>query len=201
MPESTDFTVAYYDRKAADYFQATVALDMSPARKRFQRYLSPGAHLLDAGSGSGRDTLAFLKEGYQMEAFDASKQLAALSTKLTGIYTKVATFQDLNDIERHDGIWASGSLLHVPQAQLTGVLAKCRNALKPGGAFFASFREGQGEHTDTEGRHFTDLTAAALQGILGTVPGLTLRESWRTEDKNSAGAAIAWLNVVLVREG
>lgn len=200
IPDNTDPTVAYYDRKATDYFQATVDLDMSPARQRFQRYLFPGARLLDAGSGSGRDTLAFLQQGYRMEAFDASRELATLSTKLTGIHTKVATFQDLTNLDRYDGIWASGSLLHVPQAQLPSVLAKCRNALKPGGAFFASFREGQDEHTDPEGRHFTDLTTPALQHILATVPGLTLRESWRTEDKNSAGTLIAWLNVIMLRE-
>jgi SAM-dependent methyltransferase len=200
MPDFADSTVAYYDRSAARYFEATVAVDMSPARARFLRHVPPGARILDAGSGSGRDTLAFLKEGYHMEAFDPSTELAALSTKLTGIRTRVASFQDLSEVERYDGIWACGSLLHVPRSELAGVFDKCRRALTRGGALFASFREGQGEHTVPDGRRFTDLTESELEVILRGLPGLVLRESWRTEDKNSSGRLIAWLNAILARE-
>ena len=200
MSDTADPTIAYYNQNAAKYFDATIAVDMSPARKRFLRYLSPGGWILDAGSGSGRDTLAFLKDGYQIEAFDASRELAALSTKLTGVQTAVATFQELSKVDRYDGIWASGSLLHVPQAELAGVLDKFRRALKRGGALFASFREGTGEYTDANGRHFNDLTAPTLQVVLEAVPELTLHESWRTEDKNSNGQLISWLNAIAVRE-
>src|SRR6185312_11194154 len=200
MIKDANSNVAYYDKHASEYFRSTVHLDMSVIRARFLSYLPKKGLILDGGSGSGRDTLEFLKLGYQVEAFDGSKELAALSTQLTGVPTAVCSFEEFCATDRYDGIWASASLLHVPRNSLPQVLAKLGKALKCGGIMFASFKEGTREYVAPDGRLYLDLTAPLLREMLRDVPGLTLRESWTTEDSNSAGAMTSWLNSITIRE-
>ena len=57
----------YYDVHAKEYAALTVKADMSPAYDRFLAYLPAGAAILDAGCGSGRDSLCFMKKGYNVQ--------------------------------------------------------------------------------------------------------------------------------------
>jgi ubiquinone/menaquinone biosynthesis C-methylase UbiE len=50
-----DYFPNYYEKFAADFFHSTVGVDMTSIRQRFIAQLKPGAHILDAGCGSGRD--------------------------------------------------------------------------------------------------------------------------------------------------
>ena len=54
-----DDTTAYYTENAQAFFADTVAVAMAPLYARFLPHIPPGGHILDAGCGSGRDTLAF----------------------------------------------------------------------------------------------------------------------------------------------
>jgi SAM-dependent methyltransferase len=89
MTLCVDSTISYYESHAAAYAQKTLPVDMAKIYERFLKYLPPGARILDAGSGSGRDSREFLARGYEVDAFDASPTLAALSTQLTGASTKI----------------------------------------------------------------------------------------------------------------
>ena len=57
-------TLSYYDDNTAAFCEGTRNADMSEMRGRFLRYLKPGALILDAGCGSGRDSKAFMESGY-----------------------------------------------------------------------------------------------------------------------------------------
>ena len=63
-------------------------------------------------------------------------------------------FHDLNEVEAYDGVWANACLLHVPRAELAQVLALIWRALKPGGAFHASFKTGDAEGRDKFNRYY-----------------------------------------------
>ena len=65
-------TVNYYDAHAREYCESTWHLDLHEVHERFLKELASGAHILDAGCGSGRDTKAFLSRGYQVTAIEAS---------------------------------------------------------------------------------------------------------------------------------
>ena len=65
-------TAFYYDDHAKEYAALTVRADMSQAYGRFLAYLPAGAGILDADCGSGRDSLFFLKNGYEVTLLDAS---------------------------------------------------------------------------------------------------------------------------------
>ena len=71
-------TVAYYDIHAEPFFSDTQNVDMAPLQQRFLARLPVGAHILDAGCGSGRDSKAFQEQGYRVTAFDASSRLVEL---------------------------------------------------------------------------------------------------------------------------
>jgi 2-polyprenyl-3-methyl-5-hydroxy-6-metoxy-1,4-benzoquinol methylase len=191
-----DTTTRYYTENAQAFFADTVAVGMDSLYARFLPQIPPGGHILDAGCGSGRDTLAFLHEGYRVTAFDASPTLAALAEHHTGQPVQVRRFQDLAWRREFDGIWACASLLHVPAAELPEVLGRLALALRPGGILYASFKFGRGER-DHRGRRFTDLDEAGLRTLLGQVPGLTELETWASEDLRPGRAAEGWLNTLL----
>ena len=191
-----DTTIRYYTANAPAFFADTVAVVMDPLYARFLPQIPPGGHILDAGCGSGRDTLEFLQAGYRVTAFDASPTLAALAQRHTGQPVQVLLFQDLAWRREFDGIWACASLLHVPAADLPEALGRLALALCPGGVLYASFKLGRGER-DHRGRRFTDLDEAGLRALLAQVPGLTELETWVTEDLRPGRATEPWLNTLL----
>jgi len=69
-------TIEYYNNNAEKYYKNTVEVDMSPLYKEFLKHIKENGHILDAGCGSGRDSLYFLKQGYEVTAIDGSKKLS-----------------------------------------------------------------------------------------------------------------------------
>jgi 2-polyprenyl-3-methyl-5-hydroxy-6-metoxy-1,4-benzoquinol methylase len=164
-------TLEFYERNAEDYFRTTVGIDMAVPRERFANLLSPGARVLDAGCGSGRDARVFHEMGFQVTAFDASPRLVALARAHTGLPVKVSTFQEVAWREAFDGLWASASLLHVPRAELPSIMRRLRDVLTPGGLWHMSFKYGAGER-EVEGRRFTDLDERTAEALVAGVGGL-----------------------------
>lgn len=194
-------TLRYYARNARDYAGATFEIDMSAVYDRFLKYIEKGGLILDAGSGSGRDTLGFMNRRYRVEAFDASPELCALSTNLTGIRTSCLRFQDFNRAPDYDGIWACASLLHVPARELCDVLKRLAHALKPGGAFYMSFKYGSGERIADDGRLYVDMDERALRRLLEAIPEVTIEEIWRSGGEGTHQGKDAWLNAIALKSG
>jgi SAM-dependent methyltransferase len=168
---------------------------------RFLSYIPPAGRILDAGSGSGRDTLAFSRLGYLVDAFDASPSLAALSTQLTGVITKVLRFQDLDIQCRYDGIWSCAALLHLKAEELPDAFARLQRALKANGMVYASFKEGTEERIASDGRWFTDMNEERLYHVMKQVPWLQAIEIWRTPGEPGYYGFGEWLNVLFRNEG
>ena len=174
-------TTAYYDTHAAEFCENTVSVDMSELYTPFLREMPPGCRILDAGCGSGRDSVAFLKKGYKVVSFDASPEMVTAATKLTGQTARVLTFDALDYDSEFEGIWACASLLHVAGRDLESALARLSKALKPNGVLYLSFKYGDGERMDG-GRFFNDLTEELLKVEIAQHPQLELVQVWTTED-------------------
>ena len=190
-------TLEYYQRHAQDFFSATVNVDMASLYAPFLERIPAGGRILDAGCGSGRDSKAFLQQGYQVEAFDATAEMVALATQHTGLPVRQMTFSDVDVTARYDGIWCCASLLHVRTQALPEAMEKLAQALKPGGVWYMSFKYGDGERVK-EGRHFTDLNEQALEALLTPLTDITLIRHWITEDKRPERTEM-WLNALLVK--
>ncbi|WP_368300058.1 class I SAM-dependent methyltransferase [Kluyvera sichuanensis] len=188
-------TLEYYQHHADDFFNSTVNVDMRSLYTPFLERIPKGGRILDAGCGSGRDSKAFLQQGYRVEAFDATAEMAKLASQHTGLSVKQMTFSDVDTVNRYDGIWCCASLLHVSAAELPDAMAKLARALKPGGIWYVSFKYGDGERVK-DGRRFTDLNEQGLNTLLAGLAGITLVGHWITEDKRPDRSEM-WLNALL----
>jgi len=187
----------YYQRHAQQFFESTVEVDMAEIRDRFTALLPAHGAVLDAGCGSGRDAKAFVEQGFQVEAFDASPELAELASQHSGLPVKVMRFQDLDAVACYDGIWCCASLLHVPLKELPEVLRRLAQALKAGGVLYASFKYGQGERQDN-GRVFTDMREGEIAEVLrgNGVNELRVMQEWMSEDQRRERSD-RWVNVLV----
>ena len=81
-------TLNYYNSNADQFFASTIEADISELRNRFTQYLKQGDYILDLGCGSGRDTKAFLDQGFSVDAIDGSEELCKKASEYTGIRVK-----------------------------------------------------------------------------------------------------------------
>lgn len=193
--ENKDITLQYYNQNASSFVSGTVHADLTDTLNRFLSRLEPGAAILDFGCGSGRDTKYFLEHGYQVDAIDGSAELCALATEYTGIPVKCQMFQEWNEQEVYDGIWACSSLLHLSYGELDKVLYRIENALKPQGILYMSFKYGVFEG-ERNGRYFLDFTEEKLEQLLKKHTGLQQLRSFHTEDVRPDRKE-EWLNLFL----
>ncbi|ABM04245.1 Methyltransferase type 12 [Psychromonas ingrahamii 37] len=188
----------YYDENAQDFYDATIALNMQSLYRQFLPLIPAGGSILDAGSGAGRDSKAFLDLGFDVEAFDASEKLALLASELTGKKVAVELFQTFESKKQFDGIWACASLLHVSLLELPAVFLSLSNMLKSEGLFYCSFKYGEGE-VARNGRVFTNLNECGFASLIKGLP-LRIKDQWITADLREGRENEKWLNVILQKD-
>ena len=191
-----DNTIEYYNKNAEQFVQGTLSVDFTATQERFLSNLSVGTSILDFGCGSGRDTKYFLDKGYQVEATDGSAELCKLASEYTGICVKQMLFQELDECEKYDGIWACSSILHLDKRALKDVLKKMVAALKANGVLYTSFKYGDFEG-ERNGRYFVDFTQETFGEFIREVPELQIEEYWITSDVRPGRGDEKWLNLIL----
>lgn len=72
-------TLRYYNESTQTFIEGTIDADLSDLRQRFLNYLPAEAHILDLGCGSGRDSKAFLEQGYTVTSMDGSSTCCKLA--------------------------------------------------------------------------------------------------------------------------
>ena len=191
-----DDTLQYYNQHAKAYVDSTRDVEFSQTQERFLQYLEPGARILDFGCGSGRDTKYFRNRGFQVEAVDGSAEFVRIASEYTGINVRRMLFQDLDEVECYDGIWACSSILHLPCAELEVVLGKMARALRRRGIVYTSFKYGT-EEGERSGRYFTNMTEAKMAGLLERISVYDVEEMWVTFDVRPGRGDERWLNMIL----
>jgi SAM-dependent methyltransferase len=187
----------YYNEFAREYLRRTRALDMRLLYTPFLQLLQPGARILDAGCGSGRDSRDFLARGYQVAAIDASSKMVAHAQRI-GIPASCMRFQEMRFERVFEGIWACASLLHVPTVEMVDVLDRFRCALEPGGVMYVSFKLGAGERVEN-GRLFNDYDEPRLLNLLTRHGGFDVLSIWRSLDVRTHDAPPNWINALVRR--
>ncbi|MBR2811421.1 MAG: class I SAM-dependent methyltransferase [Solobacterium sp.] len=199
MTNETKATVDYYNEKSELFANDTLDLEFSAVQDSFLKYLKPGSRILDFGCGSGRDSRYFLKKGFDVEAIDGSEEMVKIASKVTGLKVKKMFFNELNECEKYDGIFACASILHVPSQELPDIFARLKKAVKKNGYLYVSFKYGEFEGY-RNGRYFTDLTETSFQNIVDEVKGLSVIEETITSDARKGREDEKWLNVILRKE-
>ena len=198
-PIKSTTTLDYYNKNAKKFITGTISVDFGTIQNQFLDKLPSGAEILDYGCGSGRDTKYFLEQGCKVTAIDGSQELCKLASEYTGIPVKHMLFQELNEKEAYDGIWACSSILHVPANELRGIIKKMANALRAHGIIYTSFKYGTFEG-ERNGRYFTDMTEETFAKLIQDMDELEIEEQWITSDVRPGRGEEKWLNLILRKE-
>ena len=191
-------TLKYYEINASGFSESTVKVDFTEVQEKFLALVPRGGTLLDFGCGAGRDTKAFLERGYRVEAVDGSEKLCEIASEFTGIEVKQILFEELDEMEKYDGIWACASILHLPKTELKMVMSKMICAVKQGGYIYISFKYGEFEG-DRNGRYFTDFTEETFQQFMQIFNEVSIKETWISVDVRPGMGDEKWLNVIMQR--
>ncbi|MCT9820756.1 GNAT family N-acetyltransferase [Microbacterium sp. W1N] len=199
LGDPADLTLAAYRAGALLYIQTTpIGSGLSPLAAALVAQARPGGSVLELGTGPGRDADALEAAGLVVDRTDAAAPFVTLQ-RAAGHAGRLLDVRAPDFGGPYDAVFANAVLLHVPRAQLRGVLATALRATVPGGAIAASFKEGDGDgwstHKLAAPRHYTYWRAEAL--------GEAFRAAgWReieVTDITAPGAADRWLGVIARR--
>lgn len=192
-------TLDYYNKNVANYCKQTASVDFTDTQNQFLHLLPKKALILDFGCGSGRDSLAFLKQGYNVEAIDGSEEMCKIASQITGISVRKMLFQELNENEKYDGIWACSSILHLTIEELRLVMNKMSDSLKAGGIIYTSFKYGSFEG-ERNGRYFLDFKEDSFENFIIDINELEIQKIWISNDVRVGRGEEKWLNVILQKK-
>jgi len=130
-----DSTVKVFSDNAGDYSDRQVPWQFQDReRGLFLAVIKPGRKILDLGCGPGNDGKRFKDKGYEVLAADGAAGMVNLA-RGKGLRGKVIKYSEIDQVgEKFDGVWASYALLHIPKAELPGILTKIKEVINEGGA-------------------------------------------------------------------
>ncbi|EJN05555.1 class I SAM-dependent methyltransferase [Phyllobacterium sp. YR531] len=136
-----------YEEYAKEYSEIVgteVSQRTAETLQRMVSFTGLGAHMLEVGSGPGIEADYLESLGAVVRRTDATRAFLAMQVE------RGKNVDLLNIISDklggpYDGVLALCVLIHVDRDHTANVLKKIRNALRPGGVFLVSLREGQGE--------------------------------------------------------
>lgn len=187
-------TLEYYNDNASDFVNKTKDVKLTNIQNKFMGLLQKGDYILDLGCGSGRDTKVFLDNGFLVDAVDGAEEICNIVSKNLGIKVKHMLFEELDEVEKYDGVFACASLLHVAYEDLPNILEKISISLKHSGVFYMSFKYGNDTIIDKE-KLYCNLNEEMATILINGTKDLVIDEIWMSED-NVPGRTQKWINVI-----
>jgi 2-polyprenyl-3-methyl-5-hydroxy-6-metoxy-1,4-benzoquinol methylase len=143
-------TVGSYERIARDYADDTAPGPAGVGElggdclRRLVDLVPAGGTVLEVGSGPGWDADFVEAQGVSVRRTDVTRAFIDLQDERGKEVERLdVTSDELGG--PYDAVLALAVLQHVDRAQLPAVLGRVAAALKPGGVFLLSIREGDGE--------------------------------------------------------
>ena len=189
-------TIEYYNENVSKFVNDTQDVVFCATQDLFLSYLNEGNSILDLGCGSGRDTKYFLSKGYKVDATDGSEEICKVASDYTGINVKCLLFNELDEIDKYDGIWACASILHLDRDDLIDVFNRIARALKDNGILYTSFKYSEFEGM-RNGRYFTDFTIESFNEFQTNIPEFIIEKKWITRDVRAGREDEKWLNLIM----
>lgn len=189
-------TIEYYNENVSKFVNDTQDVVFCATQDLFLSYLNEGNSILDLGCGSGRDTKYFLSKGYKVDAMDGSMEICKVASDYTGINVRCLLFNELDEIDKYDGIWACASILHLDRDDLIDVFHRIARALKDNGILYTSFKYSEFEGM-RNGRYFTDFTIESFNEFQTNIPEFIIEKKWITSDVRAGREDEKWLNLIM----
>ncbi|MBT3690710.1 class I SAM-dependent methyltransferase [Candidatus Woesearchaeota archaeon] len=194
MDRNTETTIQAYDATVLDYHEKTKDLFHSKEAKLFTALVGSGAHILDHGSGPGRDAKLFTEFGYRVTGIDLSQKMNDFASKIA----PKADFMNMDirnldfEDETFNGVWSVTSLLHLPKSDIPGALSEVYRVLKRGGIFYCVVKQGEGEELRVDPRYeeriekfFSSFLSSELENFLSDANFRIIRSRMATLDTYS----------------
>lgn len=190
-------TLDYYNKNAKLYFEQTVEGDLKENYDKFLSKIAKKSYILDFGCGSGRDSKYFMEKGYKVKAIDGSIEMCKLASEYIDQNVECMKFDELNEENTYDAIWACSSILHVEKKELPSILSKMIRALKPNGVIFTAFKKGNG-YEIKEGKYYNFLTKEELEQILNNInQNIKIIDYFETLSSTKRPEKVIWSNYIL----
>ena len=164
--------------------------DVEMGLRRLIGAVGPDARILEVGSGPGRDADFLESLGARVRRTDATQAFLDIQAE------RGRQVEHLNLLTDelggpYDGVMALCVLIHIDRGEVDRVLDKVAGALRPGGAFLVSVREGTGE---TKGDYHTILWDR--DAFVAHLDRAGLRVTW--EHRNAGRDTDIWLTFLAV---
>ena len=193
-------TIEYYNKNAETYFEQTVESNLQVVYDEFLSRIPTKSYILDFGCGSGRDSKFFIENGYKVKAIDGSIEMCKLASKYINQDVECMKFEELDEENIYDGIWACSSIVHVEKEKLPNILNKMIKALNQNGVIFVSFKKGTG-YEIKEGKYYNFLVKEEFEKILENLNTNVKIIDYRENISNSKRPkASEWSNIILQKE-
>lgn len=180
-------TLSIYAAQASAYEAHDKSDRASGFLTPFLKRLPPNAVVLDLGCGTGWAGAIMEQAGHEVHAIDACKEMAAIATAKLHRPVRISSFDEVTDVKVYDGIWASGSLLHVQKNSLPSLLDQLGRALKASGLLCATFKGGTGESRDQLGRFYAYYQPEELHEMIASTESLEWLEHSEAKSRDFTG--------------
>ena len=185
-------TLNVYAARAKEYADRFSSKTPSLHLAAFMLAVKDKGRVLDLGCGTGQATAFMRAEGLEVEAVDASPEMAAIASQKFDIDVRIAEFNDLDSEGAYGGVYANFSLLHAPKSEMPTHLARVSKALVSGGIFHIALKTGEGEHRDSLGRLYAYYTDAEITKLLADAGFIVIERSFGV-DKGLDGSSAPWI--------
>ena len=146
----TETTRKMYNRTAFEY--AETHFDSTVLKKQYYTFMTlcKGKLILDVGCGPGRDVKYLMMNGYQVIGIDYSDGMLKEAKRRVpkGDFRKMDMRNLKFEKNTFDGIWACGSVIHIPKSEVKKVLIGFNRVLKPNGILYMCLKKGEGEELE-----------------------------------------------------
>lgn len=188
----------FYHTNAQEYCNRTFSIDLTHLYKRVLPYVRPSGKVLDIGCGSGRDSLYFHNNGFDVTGLDVSLPMIECAKKLTDDkfpikHKHILDCYDLPQLE-YNLIWCCASMILIDKDFHKAVLGWFIDSLAVGGVLYASFKRGENTRI-VDGMIHTHLTDDFVKDAFKSFLNASIIEYWITE-----ASGTEWINVLVRRD-
>ena len=159
-------TLDVYDKYILEYEKLISKEQKDANLDIFMKMIQRNGKVLDLGCGTGTASLELLKNGFIPFPVDASLEMLKVAETLLEIKPRQISFDEIDEHDFYDAIWANFSLLHIKRNKFSDILKQLFFALKEGGILFFSLKRGVGESRDKLGRFYSYYEKSEIEKLL-----------------------------------